>query len=72
MLTLRNCEPCTALDIKGAGNKMTVDDGIFWAKILNKCEKVNFLQIGHFVIAAMVEACSKTGLNKQLTAPSKP
>ena len=29
MLTLRNCEPCTALDFKGAGNKMTVGDGIF-------------------------------------------
>ena len=32
MLALRNCEPCTALDFKGAGNKMTVDDGIFWEK----------------------------------------
>ena len=29
MLTLRNCEPCTALDFKGTGNKMTVGDGTF-------------------------------------------
>ena len=28
MLALRKCQPCFALDFKGVGNKMAMDDGI--------------------------------------------
>ena len=34
MLALEKCKPCSALDFKGAGNKMTIDDGIFSEKYL--------------------------------------
>ena len=29
MLGLGKCKPCSALDFKGAGNKMAMDDDIF-------------------------------------------
>ena len=32
MLALRKCQPCFALDFKGVGNKMAMDDGISWEK----------------------------------------
>ena len=71
MLDLQNSESCTTLDFKGAGNKMTVDDGIFWEKYWIS-EKVDFLQLWSFFIAEMMEACNKTaGSNRGLTAPLK-
>ena len=32
MLALRKYNPYTVLDFKSVGNKMAIDDGIFWAK----------------------------------------
>ena len=32
MLALQKCKPCSALDFKGVGNKMAMDDSIFWEK----------------------------------------
>ena len=46
MVALQNCEPCTALDFKGAGNKMTVDDGIFLDKCLISVKRLIFCKSG--------------------------
>ena len=48
------------MDFKGAGSKKAMHDGIFKEKIeYNKCEKVDFLQIRHFLIAEMGKASSE-------------
>ena len=32
MLALQECTSCSALDFKGVGKKMAMDNGIFWEK----------------------------------------
>ena len=54
------------MDFKGVGNKKAMHDGIFKEKIeWNKCKKVDFLKIRHFLIAGMGKAssekCTKQG-----------
>ena len=54
------------MDFKGVGSKKAMHDGIFKEKIeWNKCEKVDFLQIWHLLIAergkASSERCTKQG-----------
>ena len=59
MLALRKCNPCSTLDFKAVGNKITMDVGIFWGKYWIN-ENVDFLQIRHFFKAEMGKASSKS------------
>ena len=48
ILVLRICQPCSALNFKDAGNKMTEHDSIFFRKLLNQIsvERLIFCKAG--------------------------
>ena len=75
MLALQKHQPCSALDFKYVGNKMTMHDGIFrekyWMKQLRKswlfCISSTSLQQQKW---GKLQA--KAGKNRAVNAPSKP
>ena len=44
MLALQKCKPCSAL--KGVGDKMAVDDSIFWEKYWISLKRLIFCKSG--------------------------
>ena len=62
MLALRKCKPCSAL--KGVGGQDGSGLQYFLKKILNKFEKVDFLQIRYFFIAEMGKDSSKSWIKQ--------
>ena len=49
MLALQKCKLCSALDFKGVGNKMAIDDGIFREKYWICVKRLIFCKSGIYL-----------------------
>ena len=71
MLAWGKCKPCFALDFKDVGNKMAIDDGIFWEKYLISVKMLIFCKPGTSSSLKWRKFQVKVGSTRRLAAPPK-